>query len=133
MTDEKLSLIRRFYSDRNSFSLFLGAEYSSFSIHLGNSLTSLVSGSGVPNFDLVRVRSLGVLAGLGNRWQFESGWTIGLDWFSLYVPVIGLESEAPYLTSNASETGKEDVRDVMSVLQHFPTFALLKFQLGYSF
>lgn len=133
MTDEKLSIIRRFYADRNSFNFFLGGGYSAFSIHLGDRLTSLVSGGAIPNVDLVTLRSLGLIAGLGNRWQFEGGWTIGMDWFSIFVPVKNLEAEAPYVNSSASESGKKDVRDVMSVIQHVPTFAIFKFQVGYSF
>ncbi len=133
MTDERLSLIRRFYSDRNSFSFFAGAAYHSFSVHLGDRLTSLISNNLIPNVDLVTVKTLGFIGGLGNRWQFGSGWTLGVDWFSMYVPIKTLEAEAPYVSSTASESGKNDVRDVMDVIKRIPTFAVFKFQVGMSF
>lgn len=133
MTDEKLSIVHRFYSDRNSFNFLAGAGYRSYSIHLGNRLTSLASNSMIPNTDLVSIKTLGLVGGFGNRWQFDRGLTLGIDWFSIYVPMKTLEAEAPYISSNASDSGKNDVRDVMNVVKRIPTFAVFKFQIGLSF
>ncbi|MCO5142341.1 MAG: hypothetical protein M9962_04530 [Oligoflexia bacterium] len=133
MTDERLTLLRRFYSDRNSFNFFTGIAYHSFSIHLGDRLTSLVTGGYVPSVDLITIKTLGVTFGLGNRWQLASGWVLGADWLSIYIPLKTLEAEAPYISSNASESGKNDVRDVMKVIKRVPTFAVIKFQVGMSF
>lgn len=133
MTDERFSLIRRFYSDRNSFNFFTGAAYHSFSIHLGNRLTSLATGGLFPNIDLVTIKTLGLVLGLGNRWQLKSGWVLGVDWLSMYLPLKTIEAEAPYISSNASESSKNDVRDAMKVIKRVPTFAVFKFQVGMSF
>jgi len=58
LPDEKLSLIRRFYGDRNSFNFLVGVGYHAFSVHLGDRITSLATVGVVPNvsdlLDLVK-------------------------------------------------------------------------------
>ena len=68
---------------------------------------------------------------LGNRWQFNN-WVIGFDWFTLYVPLIILESNTQYLDYATNQSDRETVKDVLDVIERFPTFTALKFQVGYS-
>jgi hypothetical protein len=133
MTDERISLIRRSYSDRNSFNFFAGVAYHAFTVSLGDRLTSLATNRFLPNLDLVKVKTLGIVGGLGNRWQFKSGWAIGVDWISMYLPLKTLEAEAPFISNTASESGKSDVKDVMDIIKRVPTLAILKLQVGISF
>ena len=102
-------------------------------IHLGDRLTSLISGNLIPNADLVKIKTLGITGGLGNRWQFKKGFTLGVDWFSLYIPLKTFMAEAPYVNSGASESGKNDVRKAIKIIKRIPTFSSLKLQLGLTF
>jgi len=133
MIEQKLSLIYRSYSTRNSFHFFGGAFYHSFKARLGNTYLELVPNSGIQGIDLLQIRTWGVVGGIGNRWQFKSGWGIGVDWFTIAIPLKTIQAEAPYLTTNASGTRRDDVNDAFDLIRKIPTFALFKVQLGYSF
>lgn len=133
ITDQRLSVFYRSYSDRNSFSFLYGINYSSFKAQLGIDYLSTVSGGNVGQVDLVAIETLGLTWGVGNRWQLNNNVLIGLDWFTIYIPVITLESQADFLSANASEKRKEEIRDALDVIERIPTFAALKFQLGIAF
>lgn len=132
ITDQRLTLMYRSFSERNSFSFIYGANYSSFKLQLGPDYLAAITGGNASTFDVVSVETLGLTWGLGNRWQMNKA-TVSFDWFVINIPVIVLESEAPFLEANATEQSKKDIRDVLDIIEGFPTFALLKFQLGFSF
>lgn len=133
MVEQKFSLVYRSYSDRNSFHFFGGAFYHSFKARLGNTYLSLVPNSPVQGIDLVQIRTWGVVGGVGNRWQFKSGWGIGVDWFTIAIPLKTIQADAPYITTATNGSKREDVQDVFDVIRKVPTFAFFKVQFGYSF
>lgn len=132
ITDQRLTLMYRSFSQRNSFSFLYGANYSSLKFQLGPDYLATITGGNLSSFDVISVETLGLTWGLGNRWQINKA-IISFDWFVINIPVVVLESEAPFLEASASESSKQDIRDVLDVIERFPTLALLKFQLGFSF
>ena len=132
ITDQRLTLMYRSFSQRNSFSFLYGANYSSFKFQLGPDYLATITGGNASTFDVVSVETLGITWGMGNRWQINKA-IISFDWFVINIPVVVLESEAPFLEATASESSKEDIRDVLDIIEKFPTLAILKFQLGFSF
>jgi len=133
ITDQRISIFYRSYSQRNSFSFHYGINYSSLKATLGNSYLTTISAGSVSKYELLTIQTLGFNWGLGNRWQFKNRVTIGLDWFSIYIPIKILESNADFLQASASEAKKNEIRDALDVIEKVPTFALLKLQLGISF
>lgn len=132
ITDQRLTLMYRSFSQRNSFSFLYGVNYSALKFQLGTDYLATISGGNVSAFDIIDIQTLGLTWGMGNRWQINSA-IISFDWFVINIPVIVLESEAPFLEASSSEQSKKDVRDVLDVVEKFPTFAIIKFQLGFSF
>ncbi|MCB0407411.1 MAG: hypothetical protein KDD34_04345 [Bdellovibrionales bacterium] len=131
-TDQRISFFYRSFSQRNSFNFLYGLYYNSFRLSIGDKLLSNVTGGVVPGYDLLTVETLGVSWGFGNRWHLGR-LLLSFDWLTINIPLIVLESDAPFLNVNGSETDKNDVRDVLDTIEKIPTFAIIKFQLGYSF
>lgn len=132
ISDTKIALLYRSYSQRNSFSFLYGLNYYNFSANLGNDYLSSISGNSA-QFELLRVESLGLTLGLGNRWQLNSGLSFGVDWFTVNIPIRVFNTDADYLSSDADQADKNDVENVFNVLKRVPTFSFLKFQVGYHF
>ena len=45
----------------------------------------------------------------------------------------GIGTDANFLTANASEEKKKEIRDALDFIEKFPTIAAVKFQMGISF
>lgn len=132
ISDQRFSLLRRSYSERNSFNFAYGIFYNSLEASLGSEYLATVSGN--PRaYETVKVETLGVSWGMGNRWQTQGGFVWSFDWFLLNVPLVVLESEASFLKASTSESQKKDVRDILKFFEDYPTFAIVKIQLGMSF
>lgn len=133
ITDQRLSLFYRSYSQRNSFNFIYGVNYSSFKAHLGNDILAAVSGGNVAQYDLLTIRTIGLTWGLGNRWYVSNRILMGVDWLTINIPVATLEANAEFLEATASEDKKNDVRDALDIIKHVPTLAIFKLQVGVSF
>ncbi len=132
MSDTRISLIRRSYNSNNSFNLSYGLSFFDFNLHLGDELMSRLTGS-YPSVDLIRVQSLGVNIGFGNRWNIYKNTSLGIDWVSLAQPLITLKKESSYLDYATSSQDKDDVNTALNVVSFVPRLVLFKIQLGVSF
>lgn len=131
-SDKRLSLLYRSYNKRNSFNWLYGLFYEKVEIYLGSEFLEGVTDFD-PKVDLVDIQTAGITWGLGNRWQFKSGFALGVDWFVINIPLVTLNKEAAYFSSSASQKDKDKVDDTMSTIAKFPTFSVIKFQIGGSF
>ncbi len=132
MTEDRISLMKKSFSKRNSFYWAYGLHYYRFQAHLGDKYLSQVTGQPGMSIDLLKVSSLGVSFALGNRWHFEN-WLIGFDWLSLHLPLVVLDTQSKYIDYASNENDRNTVRDTIDVIKSLPTFTALKFQVGYSF
>lgn len=133
MTEQRLALLYRNYGDRNSFNFFVGADYYKFDITLGDSLLNTVTGGVYPNIELLTIESLGLLGGIGNRWQMQNGLTIGVDWFVIDIPIYIIQTKADFLLYTSDANSKKEVEDALGFIEHIPRLAFLRFQIGMSF
>lgn len=130
--DRRVSLTKRAFRGRTSFHFFYGLSYFETTIHLGNQYLDQVSGA-PRSIDLVGVKSLGVVWGIGNRWIFKPGFTVGLDWFSWAQPLIVVDRDQEILNYISNEDTRDTIRETLNLTSYFPRFVLLKVQLGWSF
>ncbi len=133
ISEQRLSLLWRSYSTRNSFSFNTGLNYSMFNIHVGDSLLSSVAPNERSSVDIINIRTLGFTWGVGNRWQTANGVVWGFDWFTINIPLHTVESESPFLSATTKDSDRDKVDDLITIFRHLPTFSILKAQLGYSF
>lgn len=133
MTDQRVSLIRRSYFGKGSFNFSYGVSYFDFTVHLGDKFISGLSGGNYPSADLVNLTSLGAYIGLGNRWVFKNGFTVGVDWFSYSQPIFLLKNQSAFLDYASNQNDKDNVSTLINLLSGFPRFAALKVQMGFLF
>ena len=133
LKEDRLLVVRRSYGSRSTFNWFYGFFYNRFRVEIGDEILSKVTSGAFPNVDLLEIQTAGLSIGLGSRWQRESGFTFGVDWFQMNVPVLTLKEESAILNSDADESDKEDVRDTINFFEHFPTFTIGKLYIGKSF
>lgn len=132
ISDQRLSAFYRSYSQRNSFNFLYGLYYSAYDVTLGSKYLATVSGN--PRaYESVKLKALGVTWGIGNRWQTSGGFVWSFDWFAINWPIVELEREASFLNASNDPQLREDVEDVLEFFGDFPTFAVVKAQLGFSF
>lgn len=134
--DEKISVIRRTYFG-NSFNLSYGLTYFRFRLRLGSEVISRASGGQLPpGVDILRVESLGPNFGIGNRWTFKNGITLGVDWASWSQPLFTTKKEEAYLRASESATNPSDrnhIDTAVKLMQYMPRLTFLKLEVGYQF
>ncbi len=128
ITEKRYSLHFRRYSG-NSFHTSFGLSYSEFQARLGSDFLDDMGNEIRSSFE---VENLGVTAGLGNRWQWENGFTFGIDWARINIPIF----ETAVSDKVLKQIDKGDSGDVKKVIRTFnriPTFVLLGVNLGFTF
>lgn len=119
---------RRFVG--NSFHFTFGGVYSQFEAGLGGSVADQfgndISGE-------VGAENLGVTGGMGNRWQWGNGFTLGIDWLRINIPVVDTRNRDNIIKRFGNEGDQEDVKKVIRGFNRIPTFVLFGLNLGYSF
>lgn len=133
ITEQRFSLNWRWFGRRNSFSLVTGLDYTMLKATLGSEYLSTVSVGQVGSYDALEIDSLGIGFGMGNRWQTAGGFTWGIDWFTVHLPVVITKSEAPFLSATGSEDKHDYVSSTLKLFKHLPTFAVFKLQAGFTF
>jgi hypothetical protein len=119
---------RRYVS--NSFHFSFGGVLSDFSARLGSDTLDTFGNSLSSSFS---ARNLGITFGTGNRWQWNNGLTLGVDWIRLNVPLIQTGVEDNVLDDLPGGEDREDIKNVIETFNRIPTFVLLGLHLGYTF
>lgn len=131
--EQKVSLLWRSYSQRNTFSFFTGLNYNVFKVHLGNDYLETVTGSERANVDVVELTTLGATWGFGQRWHTKSGMVWGVDWFNISVPVVVLHERMPFAQASNSADKRDSLNSAAKVFKRIPSVGILKIQIGFSF
>ncbi len=133
MTDERISIIGRAYSETNSFNFSYGLSYYDFSLRLGSDILNRLGGGGYPSVDVIQIQSLGLNFGLGNRWSISRNTILGVDWFSWSQPLYTLKKDTAFLDRATDANDRDNVDTLVKIVSSFPRFSLLKVQLGVYF
>lgn len=131
-TDQRISFFKRSFGSNTSFHYLYGVYYNQLNIHLGDDLLASVSGDARNSVEVVDIKVVGASWGIGNRWNTSGKFTWGVDWLTINLPLVRFAAKTPYLDESSDKEDKEDVRDALEKLQSYPTFSILKFQLGIS-
>ena len=128
ITEKRYSLQLRRYTG-NSFHSSFGLSYSEFKARLGSDFLDDMGNEIKSSFE---VENLGLTAGFGNRWQWENGFTLGIDWARINIPLFETAVNDKVLKQiDKGDSG--DVRKVIRTFNRIPTFVLLGVNLGYTF
>lgn len=114
----------------NSFHFSFGLVFSQFSARLGNQFLDQLGQRLTSSFD---AQNIGVSGGIGNRWQWSNGITLGIDWIRLNVPVFETYVRDDVLDAISNQSEQEEVKDVIRTFNRIPTFVLFGLSLGHSF
>ena len=128
VTDQRIHLSTRSFIWSKTFNIQYGVYYNSIQAKLGNLYTDLIGAS----VDLIEVKTLGVLWGLGNRWTFENGFSVGADWLKIFWPLHNLKT-SDQLKNFPSSSEKDDLKTFIDTVAKIPTFSVLHFEIGYKF
>lgn len=128
ISDQRAHLTTRSHTWDGSFNFQYGLYLSSTSITLGKAYL----GVGVSS-DVISVTNLGAMWGFGNKWAWENGFQMGMDYFKIFYPVTTLKKESDFLDESADQDDKDDVEELVDGLSKLPQLTLLHFEIGYRF
>nr|HMN69337.1 hypothetical protein [Bdellovibrionales bacterium] len=131
LAEQRFALNWRSYGRRNSFNFVTGLYYNELEIHIGSKYLTTVAN--VPEVDLLKLNTIGVSSGIGNRWQTKKGFVWGADWLVVHVPLTVTKEQNKFINETRDPDDRGDVDSGMKVLRRIPALAGLKVQLGFSF
>jgi hypothetical protein len=114
----------------NSFHFSFGAILNDFKSHLGSDILDSFGNEIKSSF---RVQNVGVTGGIGNRWQWGNGLTMGIDWLRINIPVAETKLEDKVLNEVDDSRDRSDIKKVMRTFNRVPTFVLFGVKIGYTF
>jgi hypothetical protein len=129
VSDTRFHLTTRSHTWDTSFNFQYGVYYNSLEITLGDEILGAVG----QKFNVVRVDTLGAMWGVGNRWNWDSGLSLGFDWFKIFWPMMVASKDTGFLDETADEGNKDDVEELVDGVSKLPTFTLAHFEIGYRF
>lgn len=131
--EQRISLLSRSFSTRNSFSGFFGLSWNSFEVSVGNDMLTKLGVVSAPKSTLLRLDTLGINAGLGNRWSMWKGFTIGADWFGVSQPLFTVRKDMSILDQAGNRNERDKIEQALKVALYFPRFYVFKIQAGKMF
>lgn len=114
----------------NSFHFTFGALMNDFKARLGSDILDTFGNEINSSF---RVQNLGVTGGIANRWQWNNGLTLGMDWFRVIIPLAATKIENNVLDDISDDDDQTDVKKVIRIFNRIPTFVVFGLSFGYSF
>ena len=131
VTDQRYGVQARWYPSSNSFNVIMGLFKSEFSFELGNTYLNHIPGK--PSNTKWKFESLGPQLGLSNRFQWSNGFTLGADWFMMYIPLFSKNVDDSALESVTNASDREDLDNATKIIRNTPQFDILRLTLGYTF
>jgi hypothetical protein len=129
VTEKRFSLQALRYLG-NSFHFSFGATLNDFKARLGSDTLDSLGNEITSSF---QVQNVGVTGGTGNRWQWENGLTLGIDWFRINIPVVETKLEDQVLDEVDDSSDQSDIEKIIRTLNRVPTFVLFGLKIGYTF
>lgn len=95
--------------------------------------SSILNRAGTETTSSFGAEGAGIAMGMGNRFHWKNGFTLGVDWFRLNVPLIVTDVESRILDDVSNGSDEDDIEKVIKSFNRIPTFVLLGINIGYSF
>jgi hypothetical protein len=125
VTEQRATVQARYFPG-NSFNWSFGLLYQKGKAELGGDIPA------VGSYEFFEMENFGATLGFGNRWQWENGITLGIDWFRVNQPLFG-KWENDGVVKKLNSDDASDVKKIIRAFNTLPTFVLLGFQIGYTF
>lgn len=131
--EEKLMTLhaRRYFG--NSFNVLFGLGERSYTLELGSRVLNYIEPSLRDHYGSFTVKNYIVDFGLGNRWQWKNGITLGADWFSLEYPISKSRVSPDPVSEVEDGKTRRNLGRLVNTLKYVPTFTFFKLNFGYTF
>ncbi len=126
ISEKKYSALFRYYP-ANSFHYIFGPYYNHITGNLGG---NVINSAGAASFETNHV---GLMLGLGNRWQWKPGITFGVDWIRLGVPLHSTKNDNDVAKYTSSGSTAHDLKKFTRIANSYPNIVLFGLSLGYTF
>lgn len=128
LDEKRYSLFLKYYLSK-TFYINVGPYLSDLTFDLSDRIRDAAGITSNENFELA---TYGVAFGIGNRWQFDNGITIGVDWLRINQPT-GSYKIKSRIRDDLQEEDKEDVDRTNRIVRTFPAFTFFGANIGYTF
>lgn len=81
----------------------------------------------------LQIQNLGITLGAGNRFHWQNGLTLGVDWVRMNIPVYETKVKDNVIGEVTSSGEQEDLKKIIKTFNRVPTFVILGLSLGYTF
>lgn len=123
--------MRKFWD--STFNLTLGVGERRFALELGSTLLDRIPENQIPNETVIEIYRYIWTVGIGNRWTFPKGFTVGADWLEVAIPFGPSRTKSGIVDAIQNEDDKDGAQKVVSYLQYLPTVNVVKIHMGYAF
>lgn len=96
------------------FNVFAGLGQRNYKFTLGSDLLAIATDQMVTAFPTTEAENQVLVVGLGNRWHFDNGFTLGFDWFALMAPIGRGKVDDEALAYIANEKDKASTKKSLS-------------------
>lgn len=128
LTEERWALLLKYYVG-TSFYINLGPYINELTLDIGD---DIVNASGNRINDKASLSLVGVSFGIGNRWQFNNGFTLGVDWFRINQPT-GTYKVSERIVKDLDADDADDVKETNKLFRNIPSFTFFGVNIGYTF
>jgi hypothetical protein len=129
VNEYRYSLLARRYLG-NSFHWIFGLYKDDFRASFGSDYLDDMSDTSI---DDLKVEILGATLGVGNRWQWKNGLTMGMDWVRTNIPIFDRKVDDGVLKNLEDVSDHDRVKKVINRVVSVPSFTLFGLYLGYTF
>lgn len=123
--------VRKYWA--SSFNLTAGFGERRLAFELGSAILEKIPSNVIPKSTLIEIKRYVLTFGIGNRWHFPKGFTVGADWFEIAAPVGKARVQDDIVDSVQDEDDRKNSKKAVDYLANLPTVNVVKISMGYSF
>lgn len=125
--EDRYALLGKYFVG-NSFYFNFGGYVSKIEMFVGEKFGD-AAGNEINDSFIIEI--YGMSFGVGNRWIFNNGITVGVDWLRFNMPLA--TSVKQRVLKELDAENSEDVKRVEKTFQNFPAFTFVGLNVGYTF
>ena len=125
--EDRYSLLGKYFIG-NSFYFNFGGYLSKLELFVGDKFEDVFGNKINESF---KMDIYGVSFGVGNRWIFDNGISLGVDWLRFNMP-LATSTKQKVLKSLDAENS-DDIKRVGKIFRNYPAFTFVGVNIGYTF